>query len=121
MSTKLDCTSKLYFDIDTAFDGTISDVALKDADEYKKWNKTSSFLSLLRKVFGVINAKFPLVLYILAIIGSFLFCCILLIGFVWIGVELIIQGHVFNGILGVILGLGIIILVVYGWYKLLFK
>jgi len=121
LSTKLDCTSKLYFDIDTAFDKTISDVALKDADEYKKWNKTSSFLSLLRKVFSVINAKFPLALYILAIIGSFLFCCILLIGFVWVGVEFIIQGHVFNGILGVILGLGIIILVVYGWYKLLFK
>ena len=94
---------------------------MKEADKYKIWNKASSFLSLLRKVFAVINAKLPLGLYILAFIGSFLFCCILCIAFVCGGVESIIQGSIFSGILGVALGVGTIFFAIYGWYKTLFK
>lgn len=121
LSTKLDCTSKSYFDIETSLDETISKVALEDTSEYKRWNKTSRTLSFVRKTFSFINAKLPLGLIALAIIGSFLFCCILLVGFVWAGVELITKGDILNGIFGIVLGLGLSVLVVYGWYKQLFK
>ena len=39
LSTKLDCTSKSYFDIETSLDETISKVALEDTSEYKRCNK----------------------------------------------------------------------------------
>ena len=121
LSTKLNCTSKSYFDIDTSLDETINKVASKDTSEYKRWNKASSTLSLVRKTFSFINAKLPWGLLLLAGIGSFLFGFILLVGFVWACVELITKGDILNGIFGIVLGLGLSVLCVYGWYKQLFK
>lgn len=121
LSTKLDCESKNYFDIDSAYGATISKSSLNDEEVYKKWNMASGLLSIVRKTFSLINAKLPLVLFALFIIVSFLFCLLLLVGFVWFGVESIIQGEILTGIIGLVLGVGLAFFSVYGWYKHLFK
>ena len=66
------------------------------------------------------NAKLPWVLFALFIIVSFLFCLLLLVGFVWFGVESIILGVIMTGIIGIVLDLGLAFFCVYGWYKQLF-
>ena len=117
LSTKLDCASRSYFDIDTSLDETIYKAASEDTSEYNRWNKASSILSLVRRTFSFINAKLPLGLFALFIIGSFLFCCILCVGFIWYGVELITQGDILIGIFVIVLGLGSFVSAVYGLYK----
>lgn len=120
LSTKLDCESKNYFDIDSEYGETISKSSLKDEEAYKKWDMASGLLSIVRKLFSLINAKLPWVLFALIIIASFLFCLLLLVGFVWFGVDSIIQGEILTGIIGIVLGLGLAFFSVYGWYKQLF-
>lgn len=120
LSTKLDCESKNYFDIDSEYGETISKSSLKNEEAYKKWNMASGLLSIVRKLFSLINAKLPWVLFALFIIASFLFCLLLLVGFVWFGVESIILGEILTGTIGIVLGLGLAFFFVYRWYKQLF-
>lgn len=114
LSTRLDCTSKSYFDIDISLDETISKVVSEDTREYKRWNKASSILSLVRKTFSIINSKLPLGLYALTIIGLYLLWIIIP---VWFAIDLITQGDILNGIFVIVLGLGL----GYVWYKQFFK
>lgn len=109
--------SKNYFDSDSIFGKTISKKTLKDEEVYKKIDIASGLLSVVRKTFSLINAK----LFALFIIVSFLFCFLFHVGFVWFGVESIMQGNVFNGIISIILGIGIDSLIAYGRYQQLFE
>lgn len=117
LSTKLDCESKYYFNIDVILGNTTVLKEIDEFDKYKGWDNTSSILSLIRKVFSFINTK-PFWLFPFMIVACS--CLLFLLFFVaslCVGVESIIQGDILKGILVIVFDLVLSFFIVYGWYK----
>lgn len=117
LSTKLNYLSEYFFDIDTNLESNKMEENTKEKAYYKDWSNLSRLVLKICWVFKSINTILPCGLFAFAILCSFLFCIMLMIGVVWFGLESIFKGDVITGITAVILVIGILTLSVYGWYK----
>lgn len=89
-----------------------------ETDKFDKWSETARTMLLAKKCASFINAKVPLVLFMIGMLVTVIFNVIFLGMIVWFGVEELFEGEIFAGTLTSLIGAGFLEGLIYGIYSI---
>ena len=117
LSSRLNVISEASFEIATEDNPKIE--MRVETDLYDKWNETARTMSLAKKCASFINAKVPLVLFIVGMLVAVIFNVIFGGMIVWFGVVALLEGEIFVGTLTALIGAGLLGGLSYGIYSII--
>ena len=90
-----------------------------ETDKFDKWSETARTMLLAKKCASFINAKVPLVLFIVGMLVAVIFNVIFGGMIVWFGVVELLEGEIFVGTLTALIGAGLLGGLSYGIYSII--